>query len=70
MPTWLLDYGVDSRDGPGLREMQALQSKRSEWVGLSGPNVQLVISTKSAIDEVASIRTISDPYMRGHKRDE
>ena len=30
------------------REMQALQSKRSEWVGLSGPNVQIVISTKSA----------------------
>ena len=37
------------------REMQALQCKRSEWVGVSGPNVQLVISTKSATDEVASI---------------
>ena len=37
------------------REMQTLQNKRSEWVGLSGPNVHLVISTKSATDEVASI---------------
>ena len=46
------------------RGMQALQSKRSEWVGLSGPNVQLVISTKSATDEIASIRTISDQYVR------
>ena len=53
-----------SSDG---REMQALQSKRSEWVGLSGPNVQLVISTKSATDEVASTRNISDPYVRGHR---
>ena len=51
------------------REMQALQSKRSEWVGLSGPNVQLVISTKSATDEVASTRNINDPYVRGHKSD-
>ena len=51
------------------REMQALQSKRSEWVGLSGPNVQLVISTKSATDEVASTRNISDPCVRGHKSD-
>ena len=51
------------------REMQALQSKRSEWVGLSGPNVQLVISTKSATDEVASTQNISDPCVRGHKSD-
>ena len=51
------------------REMQALQSKRSEWVGLSGPNVQLVISTKSATDEVASSQNISDPCVRGHKSD-
>ena len=51
------------------REMQALQSKRSEWVGLSGPNVQLVISTKSATDEVASSQNISDPCVRGHNSD-
>ena len=51
------------------REMQALQSKRSEWVGLSGPNVQIVISTKSASDEVASTQNISDPCVRGHKSD-
>ena len=52
------------------REMQTLQNKRSEWAGLSGPNVQLVIFTKSATDEVASTRNISDPYVRGHKSDE
>ena len=48
-------------------EMQTLQNKCSEWMGLSGPNVQLVISTTSATDEVASTRNISDlAYVRGY----
>ena len=39
-------------------------------MGLSGPNMQLVLSTMSATDEVVSTRKISDLYVRGYKSDE